>query len=134
MQRRCGAFEVGGIGILPDHRLAFAGWSTRWQGAVATIVPKRDSQVPGVLFRVGPLALEALDRFEGHPFAYRRATVRVFGPGDKWRAAEAYAIERPVEGAPGPEYLDVIKQAYRAWGFDRVARFRAALESHAKKR
>lgn len=123
MHRRCGSVDVEGIAILPKYRLAFAGWSARWRGAVATIIPSVTENVPGVLYRVGHAGLEALDRFEGAPRVYRRTAVRVFGADERWQRAQAYLLEEVMEGCPSVEYLAVLRRAYRAWGFDRVRLF-----------
>ena len=128
MRRRCTKLEVAGIAVLPNHRLLFAGWSVRWNGAVATIERELGARVPGVLYLLEANAVAALDRFEGHPLVYRRKRVRVFAAGRRWRYAQAYALKQPVESAPGGEYLNVIKRAYQTWGFARIARFQTALE------
>eukprot|EP00966_Prymnesium_polylepis_P205369 4759142-Prymnesium_polylepis.1 len=49
----------------PNHVLCFAGWSTRWQGAVATIVPQPGSTVYGSVVYLDDAALRLLDGFEG---------------------------------------------------------------------
>jgi gamma-glutamylcyclotransferase (GGCT)/AIG2-like uncharacterized protein YtfP/predicted RNA-binding Zn-ribbon protein involved in translation (DUF1610 family) len=134
MHRRCGAVDVEGIAILPGYRLAFAGWSMRWGGAVATIVPARRCKVPGVLYRVGTRALEMLDRFEGYPWIYERTMVRVFDGSKRWRRAQAYALDAVVEGRPATTYLEVIERAYRAWGFDQITRFKTGLTTAARRR
>jgi len=115
---------------LPNFRLAFGGWSERWGGAVATIVEAERGKVPGVLYRVDAEGLDALDRFEGYPWIYERTLVRVFGANKRWTRAQAYALGAPVEGRPATGYLDVIRRAYREWGFDRVARFKKALDTN----
>jgi len=90
MHRRCGGVDVEGIAILPGYRLVFAGWSARWRGAVATILPSAAGRVPGVLYRVSRAGLDALDRFEGVPTVYERTAVRVFDADERWRRAQAY--------------------------------------------
>jgi len=130
MRYRCSKVEVAGIAVLTDHRLIFAGWSERWNGAVATIERQPGAGVPGVLYQLDREAVEALDRFEGHPLVYRRKRVRVFAADKRWRYAQAYELQEPVERAPGSDYLSVIRRAYRTWGFAGVPRFQAALERH----
>lgn len=127
MHQRCSTVDVEGIALLPGYRLAFAGWSSRWNGAVATIVPSKNGRVPGVLYRLSAKGLEALDRCEGYPWIYERIPVRVFDDEKQWRTAYAYVLDDNTEGAPSPKYLDVIKRAYRAWGFDRSAALGRAL-------
>src|SRR5690606_10308516 len=103
--------------LLPDHRLAFGGFSRTWGGAVATVVPARVGLVPGVIYRLDREALRLLDAFEGVPFAYRREPLRVFAAPGRWRKAQAYLLNSPDEGRPSRAYLDTIRRAYRAWGF-----------------
>lgn len=128
MHRRCSFVDVEGIAILPHHRLAFGGHSARWNGAVATVLPDSGSHVPGVLYRLTGHALEALDRFEGHPFVYARAPVRVFAQGKRWQDAETYVLRHFVSGRPAAAYVDIIRRSYRVWGFDELDSFSQMLE------
>jgi gamma-glutamylcyclotransferase (GGCT)/AIG2-like uncharacterized protein YtfP len=128
MQRRCGVLDVDGIALLPRHRLAFAGHSARWNGAVATIDADQDSVVPGVLYRLDKDALKSLDRFEGHPFVYERVPVRVYASDKRWRRVHTYMLRSRSFGRPAPEYLDAIRRGYRVWGFGELSGFSRALK------
>jgi len=128
MQRRCGVLDVEGIALLPNHRLAFAGYSARWSGAVATIRGGHASVVPGVLYRLDSDALKSLDRFEGHPLVYERVLVRVFASDRRWRRVHTYMLCSRSAGRPAPEYLDAIRRGYRVWGFGELSGFSHALK------
>ena len=67
MLERCPSAVLLGAASLRGYRLAFAGFSWAWNGAVATIVPARGECVPGLLYRVSPGDLARLDSFEGAP-------------------------------------------------------------------
>ena len=75
--------------------------------------------------RVGNLALDpgdvrALDRFEGHPFAYERVVKLVLDEQGRRRRVTTYL--QPREGfefwAPPQGYFDVLWRAYARLGFD----------------
>ena len=78
MRRRCPRAVLIGPAILRGRRLVFAGYSTKWRGAVATILPARGGRVPGLLYRISSADLARLDRFEGAPDIYARRERRVF--------------------------------------------------------
>jgi gamma-glutamylcyclotransferase len=61
-----------GRATLPNYALVFGGFSHRWGGAVASVVRAKGACVEGLLYELGNVDLRALDRFEGHPFAYER--------------------------------------------------------------
>jgi hypothetical protein len=100
--------------------LAFGGFSRRWGGAVATIVPSRGAQVEGLLYRLTPKEIFTLDRYEGCPTSYQRLAKMVTDEHGRRRRAEVYV--QPHDGlglwAPPPRYTQVIRRAYRQFGFD----------------
>ncbi len=61
MAQRCPEAEVVGPVTLPDHELLF-----RYSG-VATIRPKKDSVVHGLLWSISPRDERSLDYYEGLP-------------------------------------------------------------------
>ncbi|MBO2532031.1 Cation transport regulator ChaC [Planifilum fulgidum] len=103
-------YEVLGRAILPGYRLAFTLWSDKWQGGVADVIPSPRDQVEGVLYKLHPSALAALDRREGVFLGrYRRMEVDVVWKGERIRAM-TYSVVRkaPGEIAPSPSYRRAI--------------------------
>ena len=121
MRARFPSAVVVGAAVLPNHALAFGGFSHRWGGAVASVVRARGARVEGLLYTLDDAEVANLDRFEGHPFAYERVARFVVVDGARRRRAQTYL--QPEETfepwAPQPEYLAVIASAYRRLGFDR---------------
>lgn len=119
MVSRCPSAEYVTRAELRDHELAFAGWSERWQGPVATYVASPRRRLRGVVFSVSRKDLGRLDRFEGVPRVYDRQRVLVHVarrvlPVFAYRLAGFDAL-----AAPSPAYLELIGLAYRDWGFPR---------------
>ena len=129
MRARCASAEPEARAVLPNHALAFGGFSRRWGGAVATIVPADGAQVEGLLYRLPPTDLLTLDRYEGCPVAYLRLAKMVTDEHGRRRRAQVYV--QPGGGLglwPPPQgYTRVIRRAYRRLGFD-TGRLAAALE------
>ena len=122
MSSRCPSAQVEARATLPNYALAFGGFSERWGGPVASVVRARGSRVEGLLYRIEPADLAALDRFEGHPFAYERVVKTLIDEHGRKRRAHVYL--QPEDGfepwAPSPGYFGVIWSAYERLGFDVV--------------
>ena len=71
----------GSAAYLPAHGRYFRGWSRRWKGGVATVLPNEDLTVYGYVANVTPDELHILDRREGvlmrRP-SYKRIRKRVY--------------------------------------------------------
>lgn len=118
MLRRCPSTYVRGAAVLIDYRLAFVGYSAKWKGAVATVIPDPGKLVAGMIYRVSSGDLKKLDGFEGAPQRYERKPFFVLVLGTEVQIeAEAYTLNRPF-GQPSPEYLSAIRRGFREWGFD----------------
>src|SRR5689334_9259933 len=52
MRSRCASAQIEARAVLPNHALAFGGFSQRWGGAVASIVPEPGAHVEGLLYRI----------------------------------------------------------------------------------
>lgn len=129
MALRCPTAKLLGPAVLKGWRLAFRG---RDGSAVATIEPDEGGEVPVVLWELYPEDEDALDRYEGYPYLYRKEMVEVIFAG---RPLEAFAyIMNPGRktGRPGARYYKVIKQGYEAAGFDISLLDRAAAETWQK--
>jgi len=127
MRARCATARVGARAVLSNHALAFGGFSERWGGPVATLVPARGAQVEGLLYVLQPADLRSLDRHEGHPFVYRRARFAVTDENGRRLCAEVYLQPLPnlAHRQPAPGYARVLRRAYKRLGFD-VRRLAAA--------
>lgn len=99
---------------LPDAERVFGGWSDRWGGAVASIIPSFTGRaVLGSVVMLSDSELELLDGFEGCDPAdvygrggvYRRQDVEVRS-GEDTRCAVAY-VKNSLEwrGPPSEAYL-----------------------------
>ena len=127
MARRCPAARVYGPAVLPQHALCFTGFSPAWGGAVASIKELRNWQTQGVLYMMSASDLRALDTFEGHPHVYRRALKTVVTEDGRRVQAQVYVHREASTDVPGPNYLAVIRRAYKHHGFDGWALKIAAL-------
>lgn len=128
MRARCANARVVARAVLPNHVLAFGGFSHRWGGAVASVVRAKGARVEGLLYRLDNVDLRALDRFEGHPFAYERVTKMVLDEHGRRRRATTYLQpEDSFEAWTPPQgYFDVLWRAYGRLGFDFEPLARAA--------
>lgn len=128
MRARCATARVEARAVLRHHALAFDGFSARWGGPVATLVPARGAEVEGLLYRLQPADLRALDRHEGHPFVYERVRLLVTDEHGRRRHAEVY-LQPGTRGtmAPPARYARVLRRAYKRLGFD-TTRLAAAIE------
>jgi cation transport regulator ChaC len=120
MRERCASARVVGRATLPNHALVFGGFSHRWGGAVASAVRTKGASVEGLLYELGDVDLRALDRFEGHPFAYERVVKLVLDEHGRRRRATTYI--QPEDGfeawTPPRAYFSVLWRAYGRLGFD----------------
>lgn len=128
MRERCADARVVGLVKLPNYALVFGGFSHRWGGAVASVVRARGACVQGLLYELGNVDLRALDRFEGHPFAYERVIRWVRDDSGRRRRVMTYL--QPEDGfeawTPPLGYLSVLWHAYARLGFDVEPLARAA--------
>jgi cation transport regulator ChaC len=120
MRARCATARVDARAVLCNHALAFGGFSVRWGGAVATLVPSLGAQVEGLLYVLRPADLRSLDRHEGHPWVYRRARFAVTDENGRRVCAQVYvqALPNLEPGSPAPRYAGVLRRAYKRLGFD----------------
>lgn len=120
MNERCPSWKVIARAELPGHELLFAGYSSTWDGAVATFAEAPRRRVRGIVYSVHVRDLYRLDRFEGvHRSVYerKRVLVRVKGLLLPVHTYQLSGFDRP--GVPSSDYVEVIAGAYRTWGFDR---------------
>ena len=120
MRSRCASARIEARAVLPNHALAFGGFSQRWGGAVASVVLEPGARVEGPLYRITSPDLRALDRHEGFPFAYERISKLVTDERGRRRRAQVY--RQPADTfepwLPQPGYFRVLLHAYDRLGFD----------------
>jgi gamma-glutamylcyclotransferase (GGCT)/AIG2-like uncharacterized protein YtfP len=120
MRSRCASARIEARAVLPNHALAFGGFSQRWGGAVASVLPEPGARVQGLLYRITAPELSTLDRYEGHPFAYERLVKLVTDERGRRRRAQVYV--QPADGfepwLPQLGYFRVLLNAYSRLGFD----------------
>lgn len=132
MRERCPSAARGPRAVLHDHALVFSGFSHAWDGPVASVVRQVGSAVQGLIYAIGAEDIAALDRFEGHPFAYERVERIVVDEHARRRRVHLY--RQPEDGLvqwlPAPKYFSILCRAYALLGFDR-RRLAAALRGAA---
>lgn len=128
MRRRCPGSALECRATLAGHALAFGGYSDTWDGPVATVVGDPKAKAEGLLYRMTPDDVAALDRFEGHPRVYERLEREVLDEHGVVRTAFVYVKrEGSYElGEPSDAYFEVLRAAYVRHGFDVEALERAA--------
>lgn len=115
MLERCPDSKPKFVATLHNYKLIFAGWSRNWRGGVATIERFRGERVLGGIYDVSEQCLRQLDRYEK---GYERLKVTVFNEvGEPIEAITYIKSGQLEETQPSKEYLAVIQQGYRDWGF-----------------
>ena len=114
MAERCPGARQLGVASLPGHRFGIAA------GGYGTVRPDSAMAVPGVLWRLTPNDVAALDDFEGVASGfYRKDLARV---ADGTGAVVEAMLYRPADDSPGraaPGYLERIIEVCRELEFPR---------------
>ena len=82
----------------------------------ASVVPRPSAVVPGVLWRIGPRDLAALNAYEGVAQGLYRIRVLPVRCGRSLRSALVYVGRSAVPGRPRPGYMTMVLAAAREWG------------------
>lgn len=101
--------------VLSGYELTFRG------GGVATVIPKKDSTVLGLMWSITPDCERSLDRYEGYPNYYHKTDVAVTDPetGKIYYTMMYEMDERYKEPAiPSAGYYGGIVEGYRQNGMD----------------
>ena len=126
MAIRCPGAMVEGPAYLEDHELVFRGPSKKRGGGVLSVDSQPGVVVEGILYRVDPHHLQALDRFEGAPEWYVRQRVEVRLRDGTRRPATLYRLPVEVQRMkPTEAYLAQVLRACHHQGFE-TARVEAA--------
>jgi gamma-glutamylcyclotransferase len=116
MSLQCPGSKYVGRAQLRGYRLAFTRRSIRTGTGVADVVPCSGGYVWGALYEVNEEALAALDRKEGHGWAYMRVPVVVYVNGGAEPAgAITYRVlePEPNEVPPSRDYVGRLVEAAR---------------------
>jgi len=115
MAGRCPGAKVLGISAMDDWRLLFRGGR---ECAMATVEPFPGGSVPVLIWEITEADEEALDRYEGWPFFYRKELVEVMLDGKPVTAMVYIMNEGKPLGQPSCYYYSVILEGYKDAGFD----------------
>jgi len=129
MREGCPDARLMGVGRLKDYKLAFTRRSSRRECGVADALPAPGENVWGVLWELTFRDLARLDKREGVPGAYERATKDVWLQqinGEAAVTAEVYFVSRkekkrwaqaaPAELKPNAAYKSLLLNGARQHG------------------
>ena len=109
MAHRCPNAQDMGVGYLQDYKMIFK--------YHADMVSEKGHVAPGVLWRITPECLDALDILEGFPNYYLRKTVTVTTEaGDTVEALMYYMTGHAYPTPPSNYYYDMVLQGYDSHG------------------
>ena len=124
MSYRCPDAAVVGVGVLANKQLEFWGWPGH---GVATVTPKRGSDVPVAVWEISEADERSLDSYEGWPHLYRKEDIQVVLDTGEVVTAMVYLMNKEYRGTrvsaaqPSNSYLNTILQGYRYFGLKRDA-------------
>jgi gamma-glutamylcyclotransferase (GGCT)/AIG2-like uncharacterized protein YtfP len=114
LKERCAGAKFLGPACLAGFWFVFDGFSPRWKGAIANIVPSHEDEVWGGLFEITEDHLRSLDAYLGCPKNYTRSVFEVERPGLKDRVkAWTYLREPQAAGFPSRGYLALVLKGAR---------------------
>lgn len=121
MAMRCPTAKVYGKGMLKGYRLLFKG---QMDNAYCTIEKKRGGKVPVVVWELQPEDERALDFYEGYPKFYTKEDLKVTMEDGTTITAMVYimtneVLDRIHINLPSRSYLNIVKEGYKAAGFDK---------------
>ena len=118
MQERCPDSQPEFMATLPNYKLVFVGWSRQWRGGIATIRSFRGQKVLGAVYEISERDLKRLDNYEGYPGTYDRLNITVFTEDGEAVPVITYIKTGQLEETePSSQYLAIVQQGYRDWGF-----------------
>lgn len=124
MSRRCPDATVAGTGVIKNYQLEFWGWPGH---GVATVTPKKGSDVPVALWEISTFDERCLDSYEGWPHLYRKENIEVLLDTGETVTAMVYLMNKTYHGervkisAPSNLYLNTILQGYTHFNLKRDA-------------
>ena len=122
METRCPSAVPVGTSVICGYRMLFKQSMT---GAYATIEQDANRTVPCIAFKISEYDEALLDKYEGYPKYYykRKFDLKIlFNSGKKSkepRRCVAYILhEERNLGEPPKDYVGLLINAYRHWGYD----------------
>lgn len=113
MAQRCPDALLVGPVTLQNYELQFRG------SGFATVAPKKDCVVHGLLWKLTPSCEQSLDRYEGYPRHYIKEAVTVQTADGSKIPVMAYIMAEPYcrqPALPSPYYYRVIQRGFEANG------------------
>jgi hypothetical protein len=110
MQARCPAAHALGTATLAGWRFVVT------PDGVGSIARRPDALVWGVLWRLTPRDLAAINAYESLDSGLYLRRLLPVRHGDRRRAALVYIARRAGEGVPRPGYIGLVVEAARDWG------------------
>lgn len=116
MKERCPGCKPLYKATLPNYKLIFTGQAGRRGGGTATIQRFQDEKVIGGIYEISEKDLKSLDKYEG--ISYTRINIKVFTEdGEPLQVVTYIKHDQADETRPTPEYLAIIQQGFKEWGF-----------------
>lgn len=102
--------------LLSDYQLKFMGNSKQY--GVLNITPKEGSSVPIVLWKITKSDEEALDKYEGYPYLYKKKYFNCDVEGTEYECM-AYIMTQLFNkpALPTVYYYDIVAQGYKDFQF-----------------
>lgn len=116
---RIGSYYEARRAFLRDYELSFSGFSSRWNGGVATIRRKDGQIVYGVLYLLDEKAIKILDECEGVPKRYERILVKICTENGEVFDAYTYILKgNPKPNKPSQQYIQTIVEGLIQHGYE----------------
>ena len=109
MRERCPDAKVVGPVTLADYELQFRG------NGFATIAPKKGSIVHGLLWKLTPACVQALDHYEGYPRHYIKSPVPIRTEDGSKISVMAYIMAEPLCRQPALPPTHYYRAIYRGF-------------------
>ena len=106
------------VARIPNHSVIFTGRSASWGGGTATIGLAAKRDLWGALYEIDKACrtqLEADGRGDGYVWTW---TYVIDGEGERVRAGMLIKVRDLEQTTPAPEYLELLKEAWRQWDLD----------------
>lgn len=127
MAFRCPSARIHGAGILNNWELVYRG---RKNNAHATIIKKKGSMIPVLVWEITESDEYQLDLYEGFPTYYFKQNIMVDLDGKQKKGMVYIMDRRQLPGKPSLQYINTIKQGYLDNSFD-VKLFFKSLEKNS---
>lgn len=115
LAERLGHAVTGRAAFVDGYLRAFRGWSNRWEGGVATLIPGR-GKTYGYIAEVTPADLAVLDRYEGVATGnYRRQPLTATTNEGDVVEAIAYLASSTEKNAPSRAYKQAVAETISAF-------------------